>query len=197
MAASVWLRYVREELDSLEDLMPTEYRHSVTLIPGQGHHIDYTQTTPWLSHFKRNACPSHFIWEDYDMDGRHRSGFYNLLVEKRPDNQRRTRYDVSISKDSNRVDIVIENVNYTTTQRDSIFGIEMKFSRTYDVASGGAFTLFLNEELVNLRTPVRVFVNGRRVFLGTPRLDVNSMARSVAAFYDPRRIFPAAIEVKY
>lgn len=189
--------YVREELDSLEDLMPTEYRHSVTLIPGQGHHIDYTQTTPWLSHFKRNACPSHFIWEDYDMDGRHRSGFYNLLVEKRPDNQRRTRYDVSISKDSNRVDIVIENVNYTTTQRDSIFGIEMKFSRTYDVASGGAFTLFLNEELVNLRTPVRVFVNGRRVFLGTPRLDVNSMARSVAAFYDPRRIFPAAIEVKY
>ena len=131
------------------------------------------------------------------MDGRHRSGFYNLLVEKRPDNQRRTRYDVSISKDSNRVDIVIENVNYTTTQRDSIFGIEMKFSRTYDVASGGAFTLFLNEELVNLRTPVRVFVNGRRVFLGTPRLDVNSMARSVAAFYDPRRNFPAAIEVKY
>ena len=95
------------------------------------------------------------------------------------------------------MDIVIENVNYTTTQRDSIFGIEMKFSRTYDVASGGAFTLFLNEELVNLRTPVRVFVNGRRVFLGTPRLDVNSMARSVAAFYDPRRIFPAAIEVKY
>ena len=190
-------RYVAEELDSLENLYPTEFRHSVTLIPGQGHHIDYTQTTPWLSHFTRNPHPSHFMWEDYEMDGRHRSGFYNLLVSKRPDQDRRTRYDYRVVRDSNLVDIVVENVNYRTTQTDPVYGIEMKFTRTYEPASGGAFTLFLSEDMLNLRLPVLVRVNGRKVFHATPRATVQSMLRSTAAFFDPERIFPVAIDVKY
>lgn len=194
---NILTRYVADELDSLETLMPTEFRHSVTLIPGHGHFIDYSQTTPWLSHFRRTPCPAHFIWEDYEMDGRHRTGFYNLLVNRRPDPTLRTRYDVTLLRDSNIVDIVVENVTYTTTQTDPVYGIEMKFSRSYEPAAGGAFTLFLNEQMLSLRTPVTVRVNGRKRFFGTPRCDVASMARSLAAFYDPERIFPTAIEVKY
>lgn len=190
-------RYVAEELDSLENLYPTEFRHAVTLIPGQGHHIDYTQTTPWLSHFTRNPHPAHFMWEDYEMDGRHRSGFYNLLVSKRPDAARRTRYDYRVVKDSNLVDIVVENVDYRTIQTDPVYGIEMKFTRTYEPASGGAFTLFLSEDMLNLRLPVYVRVNGRKAFHATPKATLQSMLRSTAAFYDPERIFPVAIEVKY
>ena len=190
-------RYVADALDSLENLEPTKYRHSVTLIPGKGHHIDYTKTTPWMSHFNRNACPLQFTWEDFEMDGRHRQGFYNLLVNKRPDSKLRTRYDVNVIRDSNVVNIVVENVFYTTTQRDSVYGIEMKFHRDYEMATGGSFTLFLNEDMLNLRMPVSVRVNGRRVFYGTPKLDAKHMARSLAAFYDPKRIFPVAIEVKY
>ena len=190
-------RYVAEELDSLENLYTTEFRHAVTLIPGQGHHIDYTQTTPWLSHFKRNPHPAHFIWEDYEMDGRHRSGFYNLLIGQRPDANRRTRYDYRLVPDSNMVDIVVENVNYHTVQTDPVYGIEMKFTRTYEPASGGAFTLFLSEDMLNLRVPVYVRVNGRKVYHATPKPTVQSMLRSTAAFYDPERVFPVAIEVKY
>ena len=95
------------------------------------------------------------------------------------------------------VELFVENVHYTTTQRDSIFGIEMKFSRTYEPANGGKLTVFLSEDMLNLRLPVTVRINGRNAFYGTPRCDVRSMLRSVATFYDPERIFPAAIDVKY
>ncbi len=190
-------RYVADELDSLESLYPQQFRHSVQLIPGQGHHIDYTKTTPWMSHFVRKPRPLDFMWEDYEMDGVHRKGFYNLLVTQRPDSLLRTRYDFRVNKDSNIVELFIENVHYTTTQRDSIFGIEMKFSRTYEPSYGGRLTVFLSEDMLNLRIPVTVRINGRNAFYGTPRCDVRSMLRSVAAFYDPERIFPAAIDVKY
>ena len=190
-------RYIADELDSLESLYPTQFRHSVQLIPGQGHHIDYTKTTPWMSHFTRNARPQNYMWEDYEMDGQHRRGFYNLLVTTRPDSTKRTRYDYRTNRDSNLVEIFVEDVTYKTTERDPIYGIEMKFSRTYEPSHGGRLTVFLNEDMVNLRIPVTIRINGRNVFYGTPRCDVEAMMRSLAAFYDPERIFPAAVNVKY
>lgn len=186
-------RYTAAALDSIEELNPSLFRHHIELIPGRGHHIDYSPTTPWLSHFTRNPWPKHFIWEDFEMDGTHRRGFYNLLVEERPDADLRTRYDVHIHE--NVVKIAVENVHYTTTETDPVYGIELKFSRTYTPAASGKFTLFLNEHLIDLTRPVKVIVNGRQVFKGKASLNTANMARSLAAFYDPQRIFPASVSV--
>lgn len=188
-------RYTQESLDSLENLNPAGYRHKVVLEPNCQHFIDYSQTTPWLLHFTRNPYPLHFVWEDFEMDGLHRTGFYNLKVIKRPDAKLRTRYDVSIS--NNEVDIVVENVNYETTERDPMYGIELKFNKSYTIAHNGAFTLYLDEHLVNLSDKVIVKVNGKEVYNKRLQLDIKNMQESIATFYDPKRIYPAAINITY
>ena len=43
---------------------------------------------------------------------------------------------------------------------------------------------------------VTVTVNGRTVFEGKIRPNINAMLASVATFYDPRRIFPAFIDIE-
>ena len=184
-----------EALDSLEELHPAVYRHRVKLIEGKGHHIDYAPTTPWLLHFVRNPWPKHFIWEDFEMDGRHRTGFYNLLVHQRPDSVLRTRYD--FDTDDNNINITVENVTYTCTHRDPVYGIELQFERSYSPAPHGHFTLLLNEHLVDLKRPVTVTVNGKTICKKRAALSVANLINSAMAFGDPRRLYPAAVDVKW
>ena len=188
-------RYTQQALDSIQQLYPTKYPHNVELIPGREHFIDYSPTTPWLSKYTRNAHPHHFIWEDFEMDGAHRNGFYNLIVGKRPDSLLRTRYEVNIN--NNVVNISIDNVRYTTTERDPYFGIELKCTRSYEPATGGSLWVMLDEQLVNLKKTVTVKVNGKEFVKVKPKLNVKHMLRSLSTFYDPERIYPTAIKVDY
>lgn len=189
-------QYTKDALDSLETLNPSGFRHKVELIPNRQHFIDYSSTTPWLLLFKRNATPKHFIWEDFDMDGLHRTGFYNLRIDKRPCDSLRTRYEVNIN-DNNRIDIVIENVHYTTIERDPMYGIELKFKRTYTPSSNGEITLFLNNELVDLSRPVYITINGKRAFNSVSKPNLKSMIHAVSTFYDRERIFASEVKLKY
>lgn len=187
-------RFTSEALDSIKQLFPNDYKnYRVELIPDRQHFIEYDLTTPWLARQTRNARPKHFIWEDYEMDELHRKGFYNIVVNERPDAQLRTRYDVNIQE--NVVNIKVENITYTTLMTDPMFGIELKFSRAYAPATRGNFTLFLNEDMVDLTRPVTVVVNGKEVFNGKVALDTKNMLRSLSVFYDSQRIFPAAVDI--
>ena len=188
-------RYTAEALDSLQQLRPQDYLHLVQLVPGRQHAIDYSVTTPWLVRHERNAVPNHFVWEDFEMDGVRRQGFYNLLVEQRPDSVLRTRYEVRI--DSNNVYFTARDVHYTTTETDPYYGIQLKFSRTYTPSSNGRATIFLDDRLVDLSRPVSVYVDGRLVQRKKLTLDTAHILRSIAAFGDPERIFPAAVEIAY
>lgn len=187
--------YTAEALDSIENLYPAGYRHKVELIPGKQHFIDYSVTTPWLSLFTRNPYPKQFIWEDFEMDGLHRTGFYNLAVDKRPCDSLRTRYDVNIN--NNKVNITIENIHYTTLERDPMFGIELKSARSYTPAQGGQVTVFFNKELVDPQRPVKIELNGKMVYNKPLRANVQHMLRSVAIFTDSERIYPYAVTIKY
>lgn len=129
------------------------------------------------------------------MDGEHRTGFYNLRVIKRPDAKLRTRYDVNIS--DNEVNIVVENVCYKTIERDPIYGIELKFKKSYTNAQNGSFVLYLDEHLVDLTNKVTVKVNGKVVYNKRPQLDLKYMQEALATFYDPQRIYPTAININY
>ena len=188
--------YTADALDSLELLMPEGFRHKVELIPERGHHIDYAPTTPWLRNFTRNAVPHHVNWEDYPMDGRYRTGFYNIAVLKRPAGDGRTYYQMDINRAENKVTLTVDDVTYRTVQRDSIWGIEMKFERDYKPAEQMGFRLYLDETMIDFYRPVTVTVNGRTVFEGKVRPNLNAMLASVATFYDPRRIFPAFIDIE-
>ena len=185
---------VQAAFDSLQALHPDAYRHRVKLLPGQGHNFDYRPTTPWLRAFERNPWPTEFSWEDFEMDGWHRTGFYNLVVNRRPGDLR-TRYDVEIA--GNRIDLTISEVHYQTVRTDPKWGIELEFARTYVPATGGELTLYLDEHLVDLRREVSVYVNGKLVHQGRVACSVGAMMESLATFYDRERIYPASILIKY
>ena len=180
-------------IDSLRKIHPEHYNFFIELVPGMGHGIDYDKTTPWLSKFKRNAHPTYFYWEDYDMYGRHRTGFYNIRVNEtsRNNDDERTCYEVSIA--DNTVEVTVKNVTYTTTQ--TIYNIPMLFSKEYSMATKGNITIFLNEELFDLTKPIKVVVNGKESFYGKVRPDVKAMVESCAEYFDPERVFPAMINV--
>lgn len=185
--------WTQQAFDSLQVRNPGRYAHRVNLIPGRGHHIDYRLTTPWLSHFRRNAQPRAFDWEDFEMDGRRRDGFYNLQVLERSDAYRQM-YRMAI--DGQDVRLTVEDVAYTTTQRDSLFGIEMRFARDFMPSTAGKVRLYLSEELVDLTQPVTVYLNGRKVYHGRLDLDERWFHESLKLFGDPRRIFPAALDLE-
>lgn len=180
--------------EMLAQAHPGLYKHFIEVIPGYGHGIDYRPTTPWLAEFTRNPHPEYFYWEDFEMYGRHRKGFYNLRVNQtsRNNDEERTCYEMKI--DGNTIDLTVKNVTYKTTF--FIQGIDMIFSKSYAEADKGNITIFLHEEQFNLKKPVTVIVNGKEVFKGKVKPTVKAMAESCALFYDPERLFPASIDIE-
>ena len=175
-------------IDSLAKMHPGLYNHFIELIPKMGHSINYEKTTPWLKQHSRNAHPSYFYWEDYDMYGRHRTSFYNLKVNEtsRNNDEERSCYEMSIA--DNTVTLTVQNVTYTTTQL--IYNIPMFFSKSYAPA-----TIYLSEKLFDFTRPVKVIVNGNEAFNGIVTPSMKSMVESCAEYFDPERVFPAEITV--
>ena len=181
-------------IDSLAKAHKGLYNHFIELIPKMGHSINYEKTTPWLKQFSRNANPTYFYWEDYDMYGRHRTGFYNLRVNEtsRNSDEERSCYEMSI--ENNTIDLKVQNVTYTTTK--SIYNIPMFFAREYAPATKGNVTIYISEKLFNLEKPIRVVVNGKEAFNGKVKPSLKAMVESCAEFFDPERLFPAEITVE-
>ena len=180
-------------IDSLRKIHPDNYKFFIELLPGMGHGIDYSPTTPWLRKFERNPRPNYFYWEDYDMYGRHRTGFYNLRVNEtsRENDEQRTCYEVQIA--DNVITMSVNNVEYTTIE--AIYGIPMRFSKKYSPATKGSVTLFLSEEQFDLAKPVKVVVNGKEAFYGIVKPTLKAMVESCAEYFDPERVFPASVDV--
>ena len=142
------------------------FRHRIELIPNCGHSIDYSLTTPWLKNYKRNPYPHTFLWEDYPMDGQHRLGFYNLHVLQRPkaadglkdtSGEDRDYYEMDIK--DNVIRLSVKKVTYQTVERDPVYGIDLKFAKSYHPTSGGKWKIYLNDQLVDMNRPVTVFIN--------------------------------------
>ena len=185
-----------ELFDSLQRCYPTEYRHRIELIPGRGHGIDYSPMTPWLSHFTRAVNPKHFVWEDYPMDGIYRCGFYNIAVHERDttSGNERTRYEMTIK--DNIIELTIERVTYEATQREPHWGIPIKHRKHYTPATEGKFTLYLSDDMVDLKKKVTLSVNGKQVYHGKLKADICHMVNSCATFFDPMRVYTTAIEIE-
>jgi hypothetical protein len=197
---NILTRYTQEAFDSAQKARPLStdnrplFQHRINLLERMQHSINYSLTTPWLKHFIRNPYPKTVLWEDFEMDGRRRSGFYNLQVLVRPSEQR-TYYEMSIK--DNVITMNINDVEYTTVERDQRWGIEMKFNRRYQQSKGGKLRIYLNEQLVDLRKPVTLIVNGKQLYQGNIKPTLQDMVNSCMEYFDPYRVFPASIEVSY
>ncbi len=183
------------ELKKWQEKYPNSFVHRVELQEGRGHGIDYTPTTEWLKDKVRNPHPKGVIWENFAMDGVYRKGFYNIAVIERSntDNNTPTRYIMEI--DNNNITLNVDLVSYNVTKRNR-WNIEMEYNKEYTPATKGKVTIYLNNKLVDLNREVTVTVNGKRVYKGVVKPNLKHMANSCAIFFDPERVYPAAIEVE-
>ena len=112
---------------------------------------------------------------------------------ERPDAQGRTYYDETIS--NNTIDLSVNNVTYTTIEKDTIWGIDLKFQKHFTPATSGKIRIYLSENQIDLKRPVRILVNGQEKFHGRLRPSLKAMAESLSVFYDPERIFPTYVDI--
>lgn len=188
-------QYAKEVYDSLQTRNPQSFTHRIELIPGRGHSIDYRPTTPWLRPHTRNPYPKIVSWENFEMYGAYRSGFYNLFVNQRsnPDSKSRTYYELSIK--DNHLSLRVDNVTYQQTETDPKWGIGLRYKKNYKPATSGKVTIYLCDKLVDLNREVTLTVNGKEQFKGILKLTRQNLVNSCAAFFDPERLYPASIEV--
>lgn len=183
-----------EVADELQKQHPGYYNHFIEVIEGDGHSIDYRPTTPWLAEYTRDPHPDYFFWENYDMYGGRRTGFYNLRVMEPSltnDNQGRACYEMT--REGNTVTLDVKKVTYTTVYAPS--GIEIDFTKQYETITKGKVRLYLNEKEYDLTQPVKVVLNGTEIFNGMVGTNLKTMVESCAYYFDPERLFPAAIDI--
>lgn len=187
--------YTKEEFENFQQKYPESFIHNVELIPGRGHGIDYNPTTPWMSQYTRNPYPKFVSWENFEMYGIYRTGFYNLFVKERSNdtNDTRTYYEMKIEE--NNISLKVDLVGYKATEIDPRWGIELKHEKTYTPATKGKIIIFLNDQLVDLSKNIVLTVNGKKVFSGKVKPELKNIINSCAIFFDPQRLYPAAIEV--
>lgn len=187
----LFTRYTKEEFEKHQQADPQGYVHFIELIPHAGHGIDYSPTTPWLKQHTRNPHPKKVVWEDFEMDGIYRKGFYNIAVQERPAD--RTRYTMEIK--GNTVNIQVDTVTYRGVEKSQHWNLFTKYEKTHTPASKGKFTLYLNPQLVDLSKEVTVVVNNKQVFKGIVQPDMKHLINSCSLFFDPERLFPVAVEI--
>ena len=187
--------YVKNEFERLAKEYPGDFVSRVELLHDKGHMFDYSVMTPWLMQHSRNPHPRRVSWENMEMDGRYRDGFYNLLVTERSndDDSQRTYYEMEI--DGNDISLRVDLVTYDVVEKDPRWGIEMKFEKSCVPATKGRVTIYLSGELVDLGKKITVTVNGKKAFNGRVKCERRHLANSCAAFFDPERLYPAAIEI--
>lgn len=189
-------QYTKDEFARLQSLYPNNYTNKIELIPGYQHAIDYKPTTPWLKQYVRNPYPKSFNWENFEMDGLYRKGFYNLaVVERSNDNEEsRTYYEMNIN--DNKIDLKADIVTYKCIETDPHWGIQLKFEKSYQPATKGKVIIYLNDQLVDLNREVILTVNGKEMFRGIVKPELRHLINSCATFFDSERLYPAAIEVE-
>lgn len=187
--------YTKDEFERIKELYPNYFIHRIELIPRMGHSIDYRLATPWLKQYTRDPYPKSVFWENFEMDDLYRKGFYNIVVKERSNDNfdSRTYYKMDIK--GNEISFNVDLVTYETIETDPQWGIELKFNRTYQPAAKGRFIVYLCEELLDLDKTITLTVNGKQAFKGKVKPDLKNIVNSCAVFYDPARLYPAAIEV--
>lgn len=188
-------QYTKDELERLKKLHPDDFVHRIELIPDRGHGIDYSPTTPWLKQYTRNPYPKFVNWENFEMDGQYRDGFYNLFVKERSNNDDKSRTYYELAIKGNDISLKVDVVTYKTTETDPNWGIEKKFEKNYQPATKGKVVIYLCDELVDLNKKISLTVNGKKAFKGMVQPKLEHMVNSCTAFFDPARLYPAAIEV--
>lgn len=184
--------YVQQNFKKLHTAEPDYYNYNVELLPGYGHAIPYDDTTPWLiKQPQRNPYPKYVAWENFEMDGLKRHGFYNLWEEEDPLQGKSGRVYYTLRIKDNHIDLIVRKVTYTVMESQD--GIDLRFTKSYTTLNAGKVRVYLNEQLIDPAQPVTITVNGHQGWSGMVEPTLTDMVNSVAGYYDSERIYPASV----
>ena len=161
----------RDKLDELAKANPGDFIHESNIIPDHGHTIPYLTMTPWLAQHKRRTYPKHISYTYYNIDDGFSDGVYYLGFGK-----------VKHSRDA-RLHLDVQHEGNT---------FEVK-SKLLKGTAEGSLTLYIDE--VDFTKPIVVRHNGREVFSGILKPSKGVMAEAIARFGDPKRVFPAKVNI--
>lgn len=186
--------YTEQAFKKLKTGWPDAFNYSISLVPDCAHKIPYNETTPWLAQQpSRNPYPKNVQWENFDMDGQKRQGFFNLWEEENPLGTKSGRVFYTQMINDNVVTLTIDKVSYTVIEtRD---GLDLRWNKSRKALNTGKLRVYLNPELMDPTRPVTVKANGSVYFHGMLEPSIADMATSVSGFYDKRRIYPASVLV--
>ena len=187
----------KREFGRLAGLHKGYYEHNIEVVPDATHtSVGYYETIPWLIDKVRNPYPKYVYWERLDQDGIYRKGFHNLYIPETANPTERLCYEMTI--DGNNISLNVKKVTYTTTAwAPEPYYNAVDCSKSYSPATGGKVVIYLCDELVDLGSEVTVTVNGTEAYRGIPELNLGNLVSSCALFYDPYRLYPAAVEVSF
>lgn len=188
-------KYTQAEFARLHTLYPNNYVNRIELISNRGHGIDYHPTTVWLRNYQRNPYPKWLNWENLEMDGRYRDGYYNLYVVRRSNQDFNTRTAYRMLIEGNIVSLDISEVKYTPKTIEPRWNIPVEYSKSYTTAQTGEILLYLSPELLNLNEEVKLVVNGKALFQEKLKPNLKHLLRSCVAYYDPARLYPVALRI--
>ena len=128
--------------------------------------------TPWLAQHKRRTYPKRITYTYYNIDDGFSDGVYYLGFGKvKPSRDARLHLDVQ--------------------HEGNTFEVKTKLLKG---TAEGSLTLYVDE--VDFTKPVVVRHNGREVFSAILKPSKGVMAEAIARFGDPKRVFPAKVEVQ-
>lgn len=169
----------RDKLDKLTKENPEDFVHQSNIIPEKGHTIPYLTITSWLAKYKRRVYPKHLSYTyyniDYNIDDNIDDGFSDGV------------YYVGFGKLSQSRDA---RLHIDVRHESNNFEVETKLLHG---SVKGKLTLFIDE--VDFTKPVVVRHNGQVIFSGILRPSKGVMAEAIALFGDPKRIFPAKVNI--
>lgn len=204
-ARDLLTKRVDDILNGLAAAHPGYYTHKVDLEPGAGHGCTYTESTPWVVNYTRNATPKYFYYENFgmgDINGeprRYRDAFYNVRIlepsDDRSNDLARTAYEMEIT--GNNINLNVRNVALTINEpvTPATGTVNIGVDKSYTAATTGRVRIYLDSNLVDLGQPVTVTVNGAQKFSGAPTVSGQTIVESCALFFDPLRLFPAYVDV--
>ena len=161
----------RDKLDKFAQENPEDFIHQSNIIPEKGHTIPYLTITSWLAEYKRRVYPKHLSYTYYNIDDGFSDGVYYVGFGKLTQS-RDARLHIDVRHESNN------------------FEVETKLRRG---SVKGTLTLYIDE--VDFTKPVVVRHNGQVIFSGILRPSKGVMAEAIALFGDPKRIFPAKVNI--
>lgn len=174
--------------DSMAKLNPGSFIHNINLQAGRGHGIDYSRVSPWLMKYDRNPYPAKISWVNFPMHNRYRSGFYNIAVLEQ--------FNISDTAAVDRVKIELEMDKATNVINLSAHTLNNKTGEKGKVTKG-KIAVYLAPELIDLSKKVKLYVDGKFVSNAKVNLSKSYLIESCALFGDPKRLYPAKVEVDF